>query len=97
MVALGLGGVFTEVLKDVTYRVAPFGIETARDMIADLRAAKLFEGYRGKPAADKEALANALVAVSKHGGCARPRASRSSTSIQCSSAPPARAWWLPTR
>jgi succinyl-CoA synthetase beta subunit len=65
MVAFGLGGVFTEVLKDVTYRVAPFGIETAREMIADLRAAKLFEGYRGKPAADKEALAETLVAVSK--------------------------------
>ena len=65
MVALGLGGVFTEVLKDVTYRVAPFGIETARDMIAELRAAKLFEGYRGKPPADKEALAETLVAVSK--------------------------------
>jgi len=65
VVALGLGGVFTEVLKDVTYRVAPFGIETARDMIAELRAAKLFEGYRGKPPADKEALAETLVAVSK--------------------------------
>ncbi len=64
VVALGLGGVFTEVLKDVTYRVAPFGIETAREMIAELRAAKLFEGYRGKPPADKEALAQALVAVS---------------------------------
>jgi acetyltransferase len=73
VVALGLGGVFTEVLKDVTYRVAPFGIETARDMIADLRAAKLFEGYRGKPAADKEALANALVAVSSMAVALAPR------------------------
>ncbi|MFM9940501.1 MAG: acetate--CoA ligase family protein [Hyphomicrobiaceae bacterium] len=64
-VALGLGGVLTEVLKDVTYRIAPFDIETARDMIAELRAAKLFDGYRGKPAADKEALAQTLVNVSR--------------------------------
>jgi succinyl-CoA synthetase beta subunit len=73
VVALGLGGVFTEVLKDVTYRVAPFGIETARDMISELRAAKLFEGYRGKPAADKEALAKALVAVSSMAVALAPR------------------------
>jgi acetyltransferase len=64
-VACGLGGVLTEVLKDVTFRIAPFDIETARDMIAGLKAAKLFDGYRGKPAADKEALAQMLVAVSK--------------------------------
>ncbi|MGE0848596.1 MAG: acetate--CoA ligase family protein [Hyphomicrobiaceae bacterium] len=73
VVALGLGGVFTEVLKDVSYRVAPFGIETAREMIAELRAAKLFEGYRGKPAADKEALAKALVAVSNMSVVLAPR------------------------
>ena len=73
VVALGLGGVFTEVLKDVTYRVAPFGIETAREMIADLRAARLFDGYRGKPAADKEALAKALVATSRMAIALGPR------------------------
>ena len=65
VVALGIGGVLTEVLKDVTYRVAPFDIETAREMIADLRGAKLFDGYRGTPPADKEALAQALVAASQ--------------------------------
>jgi acetyltransferase len=64
-VALGLGGVLTEVLKDVTYRIAPFDLETAREMIAELRGARLFDGYRGTPAADKEALAGALVAVSQ--------------------------------
>jgi len=65
VVALGLGGVLTEVLKDVTYRVAPFDLDTARDMIAELRGARLLDGYRGKPAADKEALAAVLVAVSQ--------------------------------
>ena len=73
MVALGLGGVLTEVLKDVTYRVAPFDLETAREMIAELRGARLFEGYRGKPAADKEALAQTLVAVSEMAAALAPR------------------------
>jgi acyl-CoA synthetase (NDP forming) len=73
VVALGLGGVLTEVLKDVTYRVAPFDLETAREMIGELRAAALLDGYRGKPAADKEALAQALVAVSQMATALAPR------------------------
>ncbi len=73
VVALGLGGVLTEVLKDVTYRIAPFDIETAREMIADLRGAKLFDGFRGKPAGDKEALAKALVAASQMAAALAPR------------------------
>jgi acetyltransferase len=64
-VALGLGGVFSEILKDVTFRIAPFGIETAHDMIAELRGAKLFDGYRGSLPADKTALAQTLVDVSR--------------------------------
>jgi acetyltransferase len=73
VVALGLGGVLTEVLKDVTYRIAPFDVETAREMIAGLRGAKLFDGYRGQPAADKEALARALVAASQMAAALGPR------------------------
>ncbi len=73
VVALGLGGVLTEVLKDVTYRIAPFDIDTAREMIADLRGAKLFDGYRGQPAADKEALASTLVAASQMAAALAPR------------------------
>jgi hypothetical protein len=42
-------------------------------MIAELRGARLFEGYRGKPAADKEALAKALVAVSTMAMAIAPR------------------------
>ncbi len=63
-IALGMGGVLTEVLRDVTYRIAPFGIEEARDMIAELKGARLFSGYRGQPAVDTEALAKMLVQVS---------------------------------
>jgi acetate---CoA ligase (ADP-forming) len=73
VVALGLGGVLTEVLKDVTYRVAPFDLDTAREMIAELRGATLFDGYRGQPPADKEALARALVSASQMAAALAPR------------------------
>ncbi len=72
-VALGLGGVLAEVLKDVTHRIAPFDVATARDMIAELRSARLFDGYRGKPAGDKEALAHTLAAVSRMAAALGPR------------------------
>ena len=83
-------------MKDVAYRIAPFDLATAREMIADLRGARLFDGYRGTPPADKEALAHTLVAVATMAAALAP-ASRSSTSTQCSSAQRARAWSLPTR
>jgi acetyltransferase len=73
VVALGLGGVMAEVLKDVTYRVAPFDLATAREMIAELRAARLFDGFRGGPAADKEALAAVLSGVSAMAAALAPR------------------------
>ncbi|HUF79974.1 MAG TPA: acetate--CoA ligase family protein, partial [Burkholderiales bacterium] len=49
-IAFGLGGVFTELLKDVTHRFAPFDAETAREMIAEIKGASLLAGYRGGPA-----------------------------------------------
>lgn len=64
VVVFGLGGIFAETLKDVTYRLAPFDLETAREMIAELRAAPMLSGVRGKPAGDVAALAQVLVAVS---------------------------------
>lgn len=72
-VTFGLGGIFSEALKDVTFRIAPFGIETAREMIGELRGAKLFDGYRGAPPADKEALAHMLVDVSRMAMALGPR------------------------
>ena len=64
VVALGVGGIFAEILRDITYRLAPFDLTAARDMIGELRAAPLFAGARGKPAGDTEALAQTLVMVS---------------------------------
>ncbi|MBI3703483.1 MAG: acetate--CoA ligase family protein [Rhizobiales bacterium] len=64
VVAFGLGGIATEALKDVAYRVAPFGIDVARAMIGELRAAALFGAFRGRGALDVEALAEAIARVS---------------------------------
>jgi acetate---CoA ligase (ADP-forming) len=64
VVALGLGGVLAETLKDVVFRIAPFGRDEALSMISELRAAAVFDGQRGRPAADRAALADVLVKVS---------------------------------
>lgn len=63
-VAFGLGGVFTELLNDVTHRFAPFGVEAAREMIDEIKGAALLKGYRGRPVLDIPALADALSRVS---------------------------------
>jgi acetate---CoA ligase (ADP-forming) len=64
-VALGLGGVAAEALRDVAYRVAPFDEAEARAMIAELRGARLLGPFRGRPAADVDALARAVARVSQ--------------------------------
>ena len=64
VVMFGLGGVITELLKDVTYRFAPFDAETAREMIAEIKAAKLLTGYRGSAPLAVDALADVLARVS---------------------------------
>jgi acetyltransferase len=65
VVAFGLGGVYAETLKDMTYRLAPFGEDTALQMIRELRAADLFKGQRGQRPRDVQALAQLLVTVSR--------------------------------
>lgn len=64
VVMVGLGGVLIEVLEDVAFRLAPFGVAEARRMIASLKGAKVFAGVRGAPPADVEALADLLARVS---------------------------------
>lgn len=64
VVALGLGGVFTEVLNDVTHRVAPFAPREACEMIAELKGRKILEGVRGGARCDIDALAEAISRIS---------------------------------
>jgi acyl-CoA synthetase (NDP forming) len=64
-IAFGLGGVFTELLRDVTHRFAPFDADAARGMIGEIKGAALLTGYRGRPALDVAALAETLARVSQ--------------------------------
>ncbi len=63
-VMFGLGGVFVEVLKDVVFRLAPFGVDEAHRMIGQIKGRAMLDGVRGQPAADREALAQALSQLS---------------------------------
>ncbi len=65
VVMFGLGGIFVEVLKDVSFRVAPITYEDAYEMMKEIKSAKLLEGYRGQPPVDKKALADIIIAVAK--------------------------------
>lgn len=62
-VMFGLGGIFTEALKDVTFRVAPLTREDALEMIDEIKTKILLGEFRGSPAVDRESLAKALVGV----------------------------------
>lgn len=64
VVAFGLGGVLVETIGDVSYRIAPFGLEEARAMIGELKGRAILEGVRGRPPRDLEALAATLSRVS---------------------------------
>ncbi|CAM3486479.1 ATP-grasp domain-containing protein [Bordetella sputigena] len=64
VVMLGSGGVNVELLGDVTFRLAPVDLDQARDMIDELKTARLLRGFRGAPLADAEALAQAIVRLS---------------------------------
>lgn len=62
-VMLGLGGVFAEALRDITFRAAPLGEAEAEEMLQDLRAKAIFEEFRGMPAVDRAALLKLLVTL----------------------------------
>jgi len=61
----GLGGVFVEVLKDVTFRIAPLNEDEAAEMISEVKAYPLLKGYRNTPPADLKAIIQILLNTSK--------------------------------
>jgi acetyl coenzyme A synthetase (ADP forming)-like protein len=63
-VMFGLGGIFVEVLKDVTFRVAPISENQATQMLGEIRGAPLLSGVRGESPRDKKALATTLALYS---------------------------------
>ena len=65
VVAFGLGGVLVEVLRDITFRLAPPTHEQALDMLGELAGAAVLDGVRGGAGVDKEALAGLIVKVGR--------------------------------
>jgi acetyl coenzyme A synthetase (ADP forming)-like protein len=65
LVAFGLGGVLVEVLKDITFRLAPATREDAMSMLDGIQAAEMLKGVRGGDPVDREALADVIVKVSQ--------------------------------
>jgi len=65
VIMFGLGGIFVEVLKDVTFRVLPIERQDAKDMICEIKSKKILEGVRGQKAVNLRALEDVLLGVSK--------------------------------
>jgi acetyltransferase len=63
LVTFGLGGIYVEMLKDVTFRIAPFSSQEAEAMLGEIRTRALLDGVRGQPSADKAAIVDALLRV----------------------------------
>lgn len=66
-VMFGLGGIFTEILKDISFRKAPFDRIDALEMMQEIKGHKILDDVRGMPAADKEVLADMLIRVGRIG------------------------------
>ena len=66
-VMFGLGGIFTEILRDVSFRRAPLELRDAREMMQDIKGHKILDAVRGMPAADTALLEQMLINVGQIG------------------------------
>lgn len=64
-VMFGVGGILTEIIKDVSFRVAPFTIDEAIKMMGEIKSHEVLEGARGMPVVDKAVLADIIVKTSR--------------------------------
>jgi acyl-CoA synthetase (NDP forming) len=65
LMMFGLGGIYVEALKDVTFRVAPFSRREAKEMINEIRSIQLLRGVRGEPPVDMDAIVDTLLRMSQ--------------------------------
>lgn len=66
-VMVGVGGILAEAIRDVSFRLAPITAVDAAEMLDDLGTQRLFDSFRGEPAADRSAIIEALVALGRVG------------------------------
>ncbi|MFQ3573173.1 MAG: acetate--CoA ligase family protein, partial [Thermodesulfovibrionales bacterium] len=64
MIMFGLGGIYVEVLKDVSFRIAPLNYQEAEEMIHDIRSIALLKGARGEKPVDIDAIIKGIINVS---------------------------------
>ncbi|MFX8809234.1 acetate--CoA ligase family protein, partial [Acinetobacter baumannii] len=64
IIMTGLGGIATELFRDVVYRPAPVSEAEAAAMVAELKSAALLDGFRGAVKADKDALTKLIARIS---------------------------------
>jgi 3-hydroxypropionyl-CoA synthetase (ADP-forming) len=67
VILFGLGGVFTEVLEDITFRVLPITRQDALEMVCEIKGQKILQGYRGQPPVSEELLADLLLRACQMG------------------------------
>ncbi|HUO84810.1 MAG TPA: acetate--CoA ligase family protein, partial [Thermoanaerobaculia bacterium] len=65
LIAFGIGGTLVEIWRDILFRIAPLTDRDAREMVHGIRAAKLLDGFRGSPPADREAIIDTLLRISR--------------------------------